>query len=338
MMNGYMVTIDGGTTNTRCILWDKNRKKAGEKKAQVGARNTAIDKGNQALKQGIKKCLEDLLAEAGIGWPQVERVMASGMLTSEVGLAAIPHIEAPAGLDELAKGLVVLELKDVCPKPIHFIPGVKNKVANIGFDNYEAMDIMRGEEVECLPIIEAYSTKAPFLIILPGSHNKFIAVDEGKRITGCATSVSGELLACLTNNTILAKSVDRQFLSCKDYDWEWVLLGYQNAKRTGLGRACFSARILSLYKDNRPEKIQNYILGAVLFEDVKALLNTKAVDSAGGRTAVLCGKDPINKAFQDILREERVFGEIYVFEPKNGVPVSSLGAYMIAEKYNDLCE
>ena len=33
---GYIITIDGGTTNTRCILWDQSRNKIAEEKRQVG--------------------------------------------------------------------------------------------------------------------------------------------------------------------------------------------------------------------------------------------------------------------------------------------------------------
>lgn len=331
-MKKYMITIDGGTTNTRCILWGPGRKKLGGQSVNAGARDTAINSGNSVLKERIKTCLEELLEEAGIGWTQIEAVMASGMLTSEVGLAAIPHLEAPAGLQELAAGVAAVKVPEVCPVPISFIPGVRNPVACMDLINHETADVMRGEETECLPIIETYSQQAPLLLILPGSHNKFIAVDENKRITGCVTSISGELLAAVTNNTILAKSVGRSFLAPEAYDPEWVLSGYRNAKRTGLGRACFSARILSLYKDSRPEKIQNYLLGAVLEEDVRALLNTRAIDNISGRTPVICGKDPIKQALIDILREEEILGGLCVFEPESGVPVSALGAYMVAER------
>lgn len=47
------------------------------------------------------------------------------------------------------------------------------------------------------------------LFILPGSHNKFVSVDREGKITGCLTSISGELLASITNDTIIAKSVNR---------------------------------------------------------------------------------------------------------------------------------
>ena len=51
------------------------------------------------------------------------------------------------------------------------------------------------------------------ILVLPGSHNKFVSVDREGKITGCLTSISGELLASITNDTIIAKSVNREFVS-----------------------------------------------------------------------------------------------------------------------------
>lgn len=58
-------------------------------------------------------------------------------------------------------------------------------------------------------------------------------------------------------------------------------------KKTGLGRACFSARILYLFKDSRVEKIQNYILGAALAGDITAIMNSSAV-RADRQTVAVC--------------------------------------------------
>ena len=167
-------------------------------------------------------------------------------------------------LDDLARATVTVDLPEICPIPIHFIPGIKNAVEDISVENYEAMDIMRGEEVESIALMDRFFDGNPMLLVLPGSHNKFVAVDASGKITGCLTSISGELLASITNDTILAKSVGRKFVEEASYDKEWLLLGYENAKKTGLGRACFSGRILSLFVEEDTEKIANYILGASL--------------------------------------------------------------------------
>ena len=170
------------------------------------------------------------------------------------------------------------------------------------------------------------------ILVLPGSHNKFVAVDENRKMTGCLTSISGELLASITNDTIIAKSVGKRFLDTADYDREWLLQGYRNAKKTGLGRACFSARILYLFKDNRVEKIQNYILGAALAGDITAIINSRAVRADRQTVAVVCGKNPLKQALMDIMECEGMFSRVFSYEPEEGMSTSALGAYMIAEK------
>ena len=51
-MEQYIITIDGGTTNTRCILWDNRRNRVGEERREVGVRNTAIDGNNERVEAG----------------------------------------------------------------------------------------------------------------------------------------------------------------------------------------------------------------------------------------------------------------------------------------------
>ena len=60
-MDTYTITIDGGTTNTRCILWNSSRQRIDEQKREVGVRNTAIDGNNSKLKNAVKECLSSCL-------------------------------------------------------------------------------------------------------------------------------------------------------------------------------------------------------------------------------------------------------------------------------------
>ncbi len=51
------------------------------------------------------------------------------------------------------------------------------------------------------------------MFILPGSHNKFVAMSAEGKILGCMTSISGELLDAMTHHTILADAVGGAFVS-----------------------------------------------------------------------------------------------------------------------------
>ena len=60
-----------------------------EERRGVGVRNTAIDGNNQKLKTAVKECLENLLAAEHLGYDQVYRIIASGMIPSDVGIGKI---------------------------------------------------------------------------------------------------------------------------------------------------------------------------------------------------------------------------------------------------------
>lgn len=85
-MKNYTITIDTGTTNTRVFLFNENNEPVSSAKSEIGVRITAIDGNNDRLKAAIKGCLEDVLKQAGVTYENVKRVVASGMITSNVGL------------------------------------------------------------------------------------------------------------------------------------------------------------------------------------------------------------------------------------------------------------
>ena len=330
MIMGYIITLDTGTTNTRAILWDPSGARAASASAGVGVRNTAIDGNTRKLSTGVHDVLESLLRQAEIGYEKVEAIFASGMITSNVGLAEIPHLTAPAGAEELAAGVQEILLPDVCPKPICFIPGIKNFNGPITLENFEQMDIMRGEETESVALIHRYGGDTPMLLVLPGSHMKFVAVDCQRRITGCLTSISGELLNSITMATILADAVGHQFVSEDSYDPQWVRLGARTAEHCGLGRACFSGRILSLFATEDHSKIANFVLGACLASDIRAIANSTALARTLDTRVVVAGKAPLQQAMAELLREKGCFRQILTDTQTGEIPLSAQGALQIA--------
>jgi 2-dehydro-3-deoxygalactonokinase len=254
------------------------------------------------------------------------------MITSNVGLVEIPHLIAPAGLADLAAAIQAVPLADVCPLPIHFIPGIKNSSGVSDLSQLEQMDIMRGEEVESCAIIKSRHRGTPMLLVLPGSHTKFVAVDASGMISGCLTTISGELLSCVTNNTIIADAVGRSFVEAETYDRDMTLLGYDIAKKCGVGRACFSGRILNQFVTKDTKKAANFILGAALQNDILAIRNSSAVRADALTTIIVAGKDPFRQAFTDILNHEGAFGKVDTFIPEEGIPLSALGVIAVMEK------
>lgn len=331
-MKNHVITLDTGTTNTRVVLWDHERHALASAKAPVGVRNTAIDGNTNALQAAVKGCIDQVLKDGGLTYEDIRVIIASGMITSNVGLVEIPHCVAPVGAEELADAVRMIRIPEVCPVPITFIPGIRNAVDPVDFSNYESMDMMRGEEVESVAVIESLPRGKSYLIVLPGSHMKFVSANEAGKVTGCLTSISGELLASITRDTIIADAVDRQFASDATYDKEMVLLGYANARKTGIGRACFSGRILNTFAEKNKARLASYILGAVLQSDVQAIRNSGAVSVNSDTEVVVAGKGPLAQAMVDILQYDGYFSGVRRFEPEGDLSLSALGAYIIAGK------
>lgn len=325
LLNGNIITLDTGTTNTRMILWKKGEK-AGEYKAEVGVRDTSIDGNNNRLKEAIRKGFMELLSGASLKEEDVDAVLASGMITSEVGLCEVPHLTAPVAVQDLADAIKPVLIEDVFSKPISFIPGVKNSSGEITAENFEAMDIMRGEETEAVCVMSQLKTENGCVVVLPGSHSKFVNINEKNEIVGCLTSLAGELLSVLTCNTILADSVQKHFTAPDEYDPEKVKLGFETARDTGVTRAAFSGRILSRFSGFTPKDLSNYLLGVALCGDVQALKNSSALKTNENTAIVVCGKAPLKNAITDILRWDGYFKDIRSFTPRGTTPLSAEGA------------
>lgn len=329
-MKNYTITIDTGTTNTRVFLFNEKNEVAASVKSEIGVRITAIDGNNNRLKTAIRGCLEEVLKQAGITYDEVKKVVASGMITSNVGLVEIPHVVAPASAEDLAEAAKSVLIEDVCPLPILFIPGVKNRDGKLDLATFESMDMMRGEEVETVAVVESLPKGQAYLLVLPGSHTKFVSVDCAGKITGCLTTISGELLSVITNDTLIADAVGHSFASEETYAKEYVLAGYETAKKAGIGRACFSARILNTFAEPDKTKIASYVLGAVLQNDMEAVKNSGALKCDADTTVVIYGKNPLREALMDLFTEEHFFRHVTEFVPEDSVPTSAKGALHIA--------
>ena len=327
----YTITIDAGSTNTRAYLWDGEHRLVASAQREVGVHVTASEGSNDRLRQAVGQCLQALLEKGSIGFDDLEGILASGMITSNLGLYELPHVPAPAGAEELAKGSRLVLLQEVCPVPIRFLPGVKNTAGPVDYQNFESMDMMRGEEVEALAILDAYPQGVPYLLVLPGSHTKFVATDAMGRITGCLTTITGELLDCITNHTVIADAVGRRFAEEAHYDRQILLRGFETAKRTGLGRGAFAARILNQFQEKDKGKIACFLLGAALESDVRSLRGSTALELSPDTRVIVSGKNPLRRAMADVLEYDGFFANVEQFVPDPAMPLSTIGSFLEVE-------
>lgn len=329
-LSDCVVTIDSGTTNTRVTVW-RDRAVVATATRQVGVRDTAITGDKTSLLRGVRETLGEALAHAGLTPADLGLVLASGMITSNLGLHEVAHLHTPVSMGMLAAGLVQADLPEVCPVPIWFVPGVRNHVDNIGLHNCEAMDMMRGEETETAGLMASLNVQGPAIVVLPGSHSKFVHLDAQGRIAGSVTTMAGELLQVITEETILADSLDRGFAT--DVDAEMLLAGARAGSRIGLGRACFTVRALHQFTIYDRNARASFLLGAVLGADLLTVKNSSAIRVSPGTPFFVTGKPLLRHALGLLIEADDFFtGSVTVLNDEQQRNLSGLGAMDLARQ------
>lgn len=225
------ITIDGGTTNTRISLV-KDMKVEDTLKFNIGAR-IGID-NKSMLYDVIKTGIVEILERNRLKEQDIFKIIASGMLTSEFGLINLDHIEIPAGIEELHNSMVEVAIDNISSVPFVFIRGVKTFCKSI-----DDADMMRGEESELVGLSESLVENA--IYILPGSHSKLIKTDVNGKISDITTMLTGEMIAAISQGTILKDAVD---LENSRIDDRYLFLGYEYCLKNGFNNAVFKIRVL----------------------------------------------------------------------------------------------
>ena len=253
-----MLLMDMGTTNTRLFLFDGERVTDTEKGA-FGAGST-LSEGRAFLESGVRGLMETLLARNSLSVKDIPCIVASGMAGSELGIAEVPHLAAPAALSDLVDGIKTVKMESITEIPFRIVPGVrKNNAAG------EIEDMMRGEETETFGICDLMGLDKNVVLVLPGSHNKVLALDENGAICDFVTSMSGELMSAVSGHTILKGAVSYDYALDEDALRE----GAEFAKTMGLGAALFRVRVLSKRPNADADKISSFFSGAILSADAE---------------------------------------------------------------------
>ena len=253
-----LLTIDGGTTNTRIKLV-RNFQETDAIKINLGARAALNDAAS--LRQGVRQSVITLLERNGLNASVIRAVIASGMITSESGLMTVPHIPAPAGVKELAAAMKQVILPEISPITFFFVPGVKCT----GVYELET-DVMRGEETECVGLMEQLQFETG-LLLLPGSHSKAICMKNGK-IENFSTFLSGEMLAAIRENTILKASVRFDDVSLVEKS---LRQGYEYCEQEGINKSLFKVRIMANFLQASPSEVYSFYCGVLLHDEIRNL-------------------------------------------------------------------
>jgi 2-dehydro-3-deoxygalactonokinase len=248
----------------------RDREVLAKRRASVGVRNTAIDGNNRALVNGIRETIFELTRESGLD-EQPQIVIAAGMITSNLGLHEVKHVQAPAGLFELASDMQEKHFEDLKGISFYFIPGVRSGPGIADLDNVNSIDIMRGEETEVMGALEEIERiqEGPLLYIHLGSHTKMIQLDASRRISAGASTLAGELTQSIVEQTILRSSLPETPFAT--FNPTFFSHGWEHCQRVGFTRSLYEVRILQLNSTFFKEDLASFMLGAIISEEFRCL-------------------------------------------------------------------
>lgn len=183
-------------------------------------------------------------------------LMLSGMASASIGMMELPYAALPFPLDGSAALVRHLPATEGFPYPTWLVSGVRS-----------ATDVMRGEEVQLLGALDAYSG-VDQLCIIPGTHSKHIQVQRGV-LTSFATFMTGEFFALLSQQSILAASIE------KGDSWQGHTTAFADGLHAGsqsnLLQVCFGVRTNQLFGKWSKEENYQFLSGLLLGAELAAM-------------------------------------------------------------------
>ena len=323
-----LIIVDCGTTNMRCSLY-RGEQLIDKVKRQAGVRNTAFEGTTDFLKSSLRASIRELLSRNGLCESDIRAVVSSGTLASDVGIYPIPHVPAPAGISESANGAHMAVLEEITSIPIFFIPGVKVLPDETVSDEAEKIalwDSMSGEECEIYGIMALMGLSGSFVISLPGSYNKTLEIDGDGRIVSMKTGMCGELIAAISEHTLLRHSLPQPVI--QKILPEKLIQGFSFAREHGVSPAMIKARLVRFLGGWGETEAANFFVGAVLLDDVR--MSARAVQD--GQPLVLGGSDPLRSIFKILLGECGVTNLIEVPQELAAI-APNIGARLVYDRF-----
>ncbi len=324
-----IVTIDSGTTNSRIRVIEDGKIVAARKNS-IGIKNIAITGSKDVFIENLEKSIRESVAAAGRSMKDVEYFAASGMITCDLGLCEIPHKIAPISMKALAVNVAKRNFPQISDMPFYFIPGVKNAVEKNTMEFLCNMDMMRGEETETFGIMKLCGIQGPCLILLPGSHSKFVYINEKNEIERCSTTIAGELLEAVSKHTLLSSSLDNVMV--EEINKEYILEGVKFEEKFGLSKALFAIRLMHTQLRNIPNQRANFLAGAIVSNDINQPFLQKLRDM-GYKRIYIGGSSPLKDIFEVVLLNKCMRdAKIEVLSDRITEIASSIGAIEIIKQ------
>lgn len=310
-----LIGLDWGTSSLRAYRMNACGQVLGVQHRPWGVMNLppaphgTPDTGRSAA---FERALEDTCGP----WLRTEprpAVLACGMIGSAQGWHEAKYLNAPASLNDLAKGLTRVERGT--DSAVHIVPGL--------IQRGELPDVMRGEETQVLGVLTERPDlgSTPVLIGLPGTHSKWVIAREHD-ILHFDTFMTGEVFAALRGHTILGKTMQKAS-SPNDAAFAQGLSVAKSAKaELGLLANIFSTRTLGLTGALPATSQADYLSGVLIGHEIASL--ARRPDMIMSMPVVLCGEP-------DLCRRYAMALALFGFTPAEvALQASASGLWQIA--------
>lgn len=184
------------------------------------------------------------------------RCLISGMAGSRQGWQEAPYCPCPAGFAEISR-----HLQWLVPGRIALVPGL----SCMADDALHTPDVMRGEEVQIFGALQL-AQRDTATLVLPGTHSKWVQVHSG-RVTAFRTYMTGEIFALLSQQSILAKTLDLN----SPWDTEVFVQGIAHSQyASSLLHSLFAVRTLGLFERLSAAALPSYLSGLLIGEELRS--------------------------------------------------------------------
>ena len=243
------VLIDWGTTNVRAYGIGADGAILERRVSAHGIRNVP----DRQFAAAFDALVGDWRASAPVP------VLMSGMIGSRQGWAEAPYVACPAGLDDLADGLLSVPDRS----GVRIVPGVCLGASA------SHRDVMRGEEVQCFGAV-AIERIADAILCLPGTHSKWVRM-EGGRLVDFATAMTGEAYEVLRRHSILSALIRDEETGAPG-DSRWFAAGLERSGEPGgLLHHLFSVRADGLFDIVPGEGLADYLSGILIGHEIRSM-------------------------------------------------------------------
>lgn len=186
-MKTHLIALDWGTSSLRAYRLGAAGETLEERSLPLGVMQ--LDGSEADFERALEKACGDWQRSS----PEVPMI-ACGMIGSAQGWRETRYAEAPLGVD----GLVLLSIDRPHGMPLWLVPGVIQRSV--------LPNVMRGEETQVFGLLDGDADHAaPLLIGLPGSHSKWVMVEDGQ-LSQFQTFMTGEVYQALLGHTILGRT------------------------------------------------------------------------------------------------------------------------------------